>query len=268
MSFVKTIDDITQKQRDSVDFFGAEMLMVAWVTKPEIIQRLLPPPLQPASVPLAFSFIAWYPETNFGVRYHEAGLFIRASFQGEEGNYCLAMPVDNDIAMAGGREVFGFPKKMANFHFSKEGNKVSGWVERKGQRFIELSADLDAPFNDVEAMQMFLQTTASDDGKVRGISYNFKHFITPDSAGFEFNPRLVRQETVLSPSSLAFGAADLKLTASPDDPWAEIEVVQLLGSLYIVGDNVMLKGTNIAETSMDAFRPYAFLKWDSDLMPC
>ncbi len=27
--------------------------------------------------------------------------------------YCLSMPVDDDMAMAGGREAFGYPKKMA-----------------------------------------------------------------------------------------------------------------------------------------------------------
>lgn len=268
MSFVKTPEEIESKKRESVDFFGAQMLTVAWETKPEIIQRLLPAPLKPAATPVAFAFIGWYPSTNFGVTYHEAALFVRASFEGEEGNYCLSMPVDNDIAMAGGREVFGFPKKMASFHFAKEGNQVKGWVERKGRRFVELSAELDEPFNDVEGMQRFMASTATTDGKVRGLSYNVKHFITPDSAGFEFRPRLVRQETVLTPSAIQTGKATVKLETSPDDPWAEVEVVKVLGAMYTVGDNAMLKGSVVGEIDADAFRPHAFLKWDSDLMPC
>ncbi|WP_168734262.1 acetoacetate decarboxylase family protein [Pseudothauera nasutitermitis] len=268
MSFVKTIDEIESKKRESVDFFGAEMLTVAWETRPEIIERLLPAPLKPAAAPLAFAFIGWYPATNFGVTYHEAALFVRASYNGEEGNYCLSMPVDNDIAMAGGREVFGFPKKMATFHFAKEGARVQGWVERKGHRFVELSADLDAPFNDAEAMQQFMLSTSTADGKVRGLSYNVKHFITPDSSGFEFSPRLVRQETVIHPKALQVGKATVNLAFSLDDPWAEVEVVKILGAMYTVGDNAMLKGSVVAEIDPDNFRPHAFLKWDSDLMPC
>lgn len=268
MSFVKTAAEIENKKRESVDFFGAEMLTVAWETKPEIIQRLLPAPLKPAADPVAFAFISWYPSTNFGVAYHEAALFVRASYNGEEGNHCLAMPVDNDIAMAGGREVFGFPKKMGAFHFAKEGSQVHGWVERKGRRFVELSADLDAPFNDMKGMQRFMLSSATADGKVRGLSYNIKHFITPDSSGFEFSPRLVRQETILNPSTLVLGKASVNLAMSPDDPWAEVEVVKVLGAMYSVGDNAMQKGSVVAEIDADAFRPHAFLKWDSDLMPC
>lgn len=268
MSFVKTAEEMESKKRESVDFFGAQMLTVAWETKPEIIERLLPAPLKPAAAPLAFAFIGWYPATNFGVTYHEAALFVRASFQGEEGNYCLSMPVDNDIAMAGGREVFGFPKKMAAFHFAQDGNKVQGWVERKGRRFVELSADLGEPFNDMDGMQRFMLATATEDGKVRGLSYNVKHFITPDSSGFEFQPRLVRQETIIKPSTIQFGKASVNLAFSPDDPWSEVEVVKPLGAMYTVGDNAMLKGSVVAEIDADAFRPHAFLKWDSDLMPC
>lgn len=268
MSFVKTAIEIESKKRDSVDFYGAEMLTVAWETKPEIIQRLLPKPLKPASDPIAFAFIGWYPATNFGVTYHEAALFVRASYEGEEGNYCLSMPVDNDIAMAGGREVFGFPKKMANFNFTKSGNRVEGWVERKGRRFVELNAELGTPFNDVEGMQRFMLSTASADGKVRGLSYNVKHFIQPDSSGFEFHPRLVRQETIINPSTLMFGHAKVNLNFSEDDPWSEVEVVKVLGGMYTVGDNAMLKGSVLTEIDAESFRPHAFLKWDSDLMPC
>jgi acetoacetate decarboxylase len=86
--------------------------------------------------------------------------------------------------------------------------------------------------------------------------------------GFDYNPRLVRQETVLRPKALQFGEASVSLTPSEDDPWAEVEVVKVLGAVYSVGDNSMLKGAVVAETDIKGFTPYAFLKWDSDLMPC
>ena len=248
--------------RPTADFFDAEILMVFWETKPEIIARLLPPPLKPAKEPVAMAFVAFYPRTNFDVTYRESALFIRASHNGEEGNYCLAMPVTNDIAMAGGREVFGFPKKMADIHFARKGDSVEGWTERRGVRFMEVHAKLSGNFNDEEAQKKILETNMGTDGSIRGISYNFKHFPAPEGSAFDYNPRLVRLETILRPKERLLGEAEIILKASDYDPWTEVEVVKILGALYTKGDNSMLAGKVVAEVELMQFAPYAFLKWD------
>ena len=109
MGFVKSFEAILAQSSKTADFYDAEMLTVLWETKPDIVRRLLPPPLKPAAQPLAMAFVANYPRTNFDVTYQESALFLRAEWEGEEGGYCLSMSVTNDIAMAGGREIFGFP---------------------------------------------------------------------------------------------------------------------------------------------------------------
>jgi acetoacetate decarboxylase len=134
--------------RATADFYDAEMLTVFWETKPEIVARLVPAPLEPADLPIAMAFGAWYPATNFAAVYRETALFIRVKYQGEEGSYCLAMPVTSDMAMAGGREVFGFPKNMADIHYSIDGDAVHGWTERRGVRFMEIRASLTGKCND------------------------------------------------------------------------------------------------------------------------
>jgi hypothetical protein len=45
MGFVKSFDEIMANTRATVDFYDTEMLMVFWETKPEIVAKLLPPPL-------------------------------------------------------------------------------------------------------------------------------------------------------------------------------------------------------------------------------
>ena len=51
--------------------------------------------------------------------------------------YCLSMPVDDDMAMAGGREVFGYPKKMAeSITLREEGSTVIGSAVRKGTEIL------------------------------------------------------------------------------------------------------------------------------------
>lgn len=67
--------------------------------------------------PYVSTFVANYPKTSFCPPYQEAGLFIHAECDGVEGRYCLAMPIDDDMAMAMGREVCGLPKKMADISF-------------------------------------------------------------------------------------------------------------------------------------------------------
>jgi acetoacetate decarboxylase len=262
MGFVKTFEQIMANTRATTDFYDAEMLIVYWETKPEIIAKLLPPPLKPAVHPIAMAFVADYPSTNFDVSYRESALFIRAIHDSEEGSYCLSMPVTNDIAMAGGREVFGFPKKMADIHYRKDGDAVEGWTERRGIRFMEVRAKLTGKFNDPAAQDILMPTATATDGAIQAISFNYKHFPAPEGGAFDYNPRLVRQETVFKPKEMQIGKAEIILKNSDYDPWAEVEVVKMLGAVYTKGDNSMLGGKVVAEVGPMEFAQYAFLKWD------
>ena len=262
MGFVKTFAEIMAYRRETADFYGAEMLTVLWETKPEIVAKLLPPPLKPTSQPVAMAFVANYPSTNFDVTYKESALFLRAVHNNEEGGYCLAMPVTNDIAMAAGREIFGFPKKMADIHFKRDGDSVEGWTERRGIRFMEVRAKLTGKFNDAAAQEIVMAMGNGAAGSMKAISYNFKYFPAPEGNAFDYNPRLVRQETILRPKEMFLGHAEIILQHSNYDPWAEIEVVRPLGAFYSIGDNSMLGGKTVAEVGLLEFIPYAFLKWD------
>jgi hypothetical protein len=81
-SFVKTYQEIMAAIRPTtLDFYGAEMLTIFWETKPEIVAKLLPPPLKPANRPVAMAFVANYPRTNFDLVYKESALFLRALYK-------------------------------------------------------------------------------------------------------------------------------------------------------------------------------------------
>jgi acetoacetate decarboxylase len=260
MGFVKSHEELASFGAGTADFYDAEMLTIYWETKPEIVERLLPPPLKPVERPLVIAFVANYPRTSFGPGYREGALFLRAEFEGEEGSYCLAMPVTGDLAMAAGREKFGFPKKLANIHFDHDDDRVEGWLERHGVRFFEVRAKLDGKPNAEDFQNIFVGMFGSPE--TGAISYNFKHFLSPDGTGFDYNPRLVRQETMLRPTAMRWGAAEVVLQPSDYDPWFEVEVVRMLGATFTVGNNSMLNGSVVAEADSTAFAPYAFLKWD------
>jgi len=96
------------------EFINAEMLSATYVTDENAAREIIPKPLLPTKTPLATVFVARYPETNFGCVYNEGALFLHCEYKKERGLYCLSMPVDDDMAMVGGREQFGYPKKMAD----------------------------------------------------------------------------------------------------------------------------------------------------------
>ena len=52
MGFVKTLEEISEKYRVKGEFYNAEVLTVYFETKPEIVERLLPPP--PEFAPYAY----------------------------------------------------------------------------------------------------------------------------------------------------------------------------------------------------------------------
>jgi acetoacetate decarboxylase len=262
MGFVKSLEAILAAHRGTADFYDAEMLVVLWETKPDIVRRLLPPPLKPAAQPIVTAFVANYPRTSFDVTYLESAIFLRAEWEGEEGGYCLSMPVTSDIAMAGGREIFGFPKKIADVQLNRKGDTLEGWTERRGIRFMEIRAKMTGKFNVEDAQGMLTNTGMNPDGSMESISYNFKHFPAPEGMGFDYNPRLVKQITTMRPKQVQIGEAKVLLQPSDYDPWAEVEIVRVLGAVYTVGDNSMRSGAVVAEVGQMDFAPYAFLKWD------
>ena len=101
------LDQNELKQLRSADwtaeFPGAEVLTAVFRTDQAVLAQILPRPLRSTEHPLGFAFVAHYPHTNFGTVYSEAALFVQAEHRGRIGMYCLAMPVDDDMAMAGGR---------------------------------------------------------------------------------------------------------------------------------------------------------------------
>ena len=114
MGFVKTREELDKYYGLGVRRFSdARMLGVMFSTRPEVSERLLPPPLEQADLPGGLIFIAEYPKTNLGPGYREAALFMRCKYQGEAGSYCLSMPIDNEARMHNGRDVFGFPRRLA-----------------------------------------------------------------------------------------------------------------------------------------------------------
>jgi acetoacetate decarboxylase len=259
MGFVKSLEELAKRNRVNAEFYNAEVLTVFFETKHKVLEHLLPPPLESTGQPLGGIFVANYPETNFGVTYLESALFLFAQHKGDQGLFFLSMPVTDDMALIGGREVFGYPKKMAMISLERRKENVKGTTERHGIQFLEVEAKMTGKFNDENFQAMMTEEMASNPDAV---VYNFKYFPSPERDGFDYNPRLIREVVTRKNDIMEMGEAKITLTPSVHDPWSEVEIVRELGAIYTKGNNTMLPGAVVAEVDQMEFLPFAFMKLD------
>lgn len=93
-------------------FIDREYLIITYRTRREALERVVPAPLEVDEPVVKYEFIRMPDSTGFG-DYTESGQVIPVRFKGQVGGYVHAMFLDDDPPIAGGRELWGFPKKLA-----------------------------------------------------------------------------------------------------------------------------------------------------------
>jgi acetoacetate decarboxylase len=93
-------------------FYNREYLIVTYRTDPAKLRELVPEPLEVGEPLVNFEFIRMPDSTGFG-DYTESGQVIPVTFKGRKGGYSHCMFLDDHPPIAGGRELWGFPKKLA-----------------------------------------------------------------------------------------------------------------------------------------------------------
>lgn len=86
-------------------------------------------------------FIAKYSRTAFTGTYNEAALLVHVCTPLGKGVYCPWMIVNDDTALIYGRELLGYPKKMAEIPFDDDGKKINASLTRRGIEVISVSAE-------------------------------------------------------------------------------------------------------------------------------
>jgi acetoacetate decarboxylase len=110
-------------------FVNREFLIITYRTDPDAIRAVLPAPLEPAAEPLVrYEFIRMPDSTGFG-DYTETGQVLPATFRGQSGGYVHAMYLNDDAPIAGGRELWGFPKKLASPSLRVEKDTLVGTLD-------------------------------------------------------------------------------------------------------------------------------------------
>ncbi|ODV13327.1 MAG: acetoacetate decarboxylase [Rubrivivax sp. SCN 70-15] len=114
-------------------FVDREFLVVSYRTDPAAIAALVPEPLQTAGDVVRFEFIRMPDSTGFG-SYTESGQVIPVTLDGRSGVYVHSMYLDDDAPIAGGREIWGFPKKLGSPVLRVEKDSLIGTLDYGGVR--------------------------------------------------------------------------------------------------------------------------------------
>jgi acetoacetate decarboxylase len=92
-------------------FLKREYLIITYLSDPEAIEEAVPEPLVPdGSGKVLYEFIKMPDSAGFG-DYTESGVVIPCKFNGQDVNFTAQMYLDDEPPIAGGREIWGFPKK-------------------------------------------------------------------------------------------------------------------------------------------------------------
>ena len=94
-------------------FVNREYLTITYRTDPDALRAVVPEPLEVGEPIVKYEFIRMPDSTGFG-DYTESGQVIPATFEGVAGGYVHSMYLNDDAPIAGGREIWGFPKKLAD----------------------------------------------------------------------------------------------------------------------------------------------------------
>ena len=126
-------------------FYDREFIIITYRTDPAVLRALVPEPLEPIGDTVKYEFIRMPDSTGFG-DYTETGQVIPVRFRAadgtvQEGGYVHAMYLDDHSPIAGGREIWGFPKKLGKpevvhesetlvckLHFGKASLETPNWL--------------------------------------------------------------------------------------------------------------------------------------------
>ena len=154
-------------------FVNREYLIITYRTDPERLRELVPEPLEIEEPLVKYEFIRMPDSTGFG-DYTASGQVIPVSFEGRKGGYTHAMFLNDHPPIAGGRELWGFPKKLGNPILRADIDTLVGTLDYGSTRIANASmgykhrsADHDAVLASLKAPNFLLKIIPHVDGTPR-----------------------------------------------------------------------------------------------------
>lgn len=216
--------------RGPYQFINREFFIITYETDLECLQKVVPEPLKVIEPIVKFEFILMPDSVGFG-SYVESGQVIPVTFNGKQGGYTHAMYLNDDAPIAAGREIWGFPKKLAEPSLKVVKETLQATLDYEGCRIATASMGYKyetVPLAKVE--QVFMQP-----------GYLLK--IIPDVDGSPKICELVEYnlENLVIKGAWT-GPAAIQLFSHALAPVADLPVKKVISGLHVLTDLVLPYG--------------------------
>ena len=205
-------------------FTHREFLVITYRTDMDALRAVVPAPLHIAQALVQFEFIRMPDATGFGA-YTEAGQVIPVQWQGESGCYAHAMYLNDHSPIAAGRELWGFPKKLASPALGLHMDTLLGTLDYGPVRIAQ--ATMGYKHREVDSATVLTALARP----------NFLLKIIPHVDGTQRICELVRYHTTHIHLRGAWtGRGTLELHPHALAPVSQLPVLEVVSSLHFVAD--------------------------------
>ncbi|KAA0233390.1 MAG: acetoacetate decarboxylase [Acidimicrobiales bacterium] len=209
---------------------GVRMVAFPFAPVAETVERILPPAFEPGDG-LGMITMLSYPPGETGIHpFNELVVLVPVRLGDIEGNYVPYIYVTTDEALIAGREIAGWPKRLADISWQREGTRFEGRVTRWGRPILTLEGELQGP----------LPVDAAGSAAADAPTLNYK--LIPGPAGEIEIEEITLTRLEMQPRDMELGSATVSSENGPDDPLADL-IPDGAGMLVaMVSDNTIPAG--------------------------
>jgi acetoacetate decarboxylase len=116
------------------------LMVVPFVAAPGVTRRLVPEPLEPNPDNMAYVAVGHMHNDRLGST-REAFIVVPSSDGARWGNYSVFLYLENDACVTSGREIWGWPKKLAEISLAEDAGSMRAVVRRGGADLVRASLE-------------------------------------------------------------------------------------------------------------------------------
>lgn len=198
--------------------------LVVYETDMENIEKVIPEPLRPRTNLV----IVWQSHFDLGTTqgsFSETAIYVQVEYKGLKGDYEPFLYVDNHLPLTGGREIWGYQKKMAHMDWAPDMEAVRWQTNRLGHEIVKA---LVVPRYEAKMSEI----PWSPDGV-----FSLKYIPSAEEGGEAIRQLILTEGKFTAHEGKFFGGpASVKFERSEIDPTYLLEPKKIHGGFFGKGD--------------------------------